>query len=228
MKFSITKAEYDALSDEQKALYNAKGEGYQVAIEGLPDFAAMESKLTTLLDEKKKGKEAQTAAEKAAQEKADEAARLAGDVATLEKSWQAKLDKMTETHTSELGRYKGQVQSLMIGDVAKTVAGKLFGKNAAIMLPHVTKRLALESAEDGSFKTRILDEKGQPSAASLDDLEKEFSGNADYASVLVTTQAAGPSGAAKAAHAETVKPTDNGKLDNRAIALEAVRNMPNQ
>ncbi|WP_230490401.1 hypothetical protein [Serratia montpellierensis] len=42
MKFKITKDEYNALNDVQKALYKESGDGYQVQIEGMPDTSELD------------------------------------------------------------------------------------------------------------------------------------------------------------------------------------------
>lgn len=228
MKFSITKAEFDALPDEQKALYSAKGDAYQIKVDGMPDIDAMQAKLDTLLNEAKAAKEAKKKADEESAAAAEKAARTAGDLETIDKSWQSKLDKLTETHNAQLDRYKSQVNNLMINDVAKSIASEAFGKNANLMLPHVLKRLQLEEAEGGEFKTRILDAAGKPSAFTSAELVSEFKANPDYAPVVVTTQAKGPAGALQ--QANPVKPEKNnvGALNNREIALAAAQSIQSE
>ena len=50
--------------------------------------------------------------------------------------------------------------------------------------------LTLEDGEDGSLKVRVLQD-GKPSALTMEELEKEFRNNADFASVLAGTPAGG-------------------------------------
>lgn len=199
MKFKISKAEWEKLSDEQKALYTAKGDDYQMQIEGLPDFDGMQSKLNTLLDETKQAKKDKADAEAKAKAEAEEAARKNGNVEALEKSWGEKLAQAEAKHKAQIEQYHGQVAKLMVTNEAQGIASKLFGKNAALLQHHVVGRLALEQGENGEFKTRVLDKDGKASAMSLADLEKEFSGREEFKGLLVTTKATGPTGALHAA-----------------------------
>lgn len=204
-KFKISKADWEKLSDEQKALYTAKGEDYQLQIEGMPDFEGMQSKLNTLLDETKQAKQAKAEAEAKAKADAEEAARKNGNVKALEKSWGEKLAQSEAAHKAELDKYHSQVSKLMVTNEAQALASKLFGKNAAVLQHHVVGRLALEKGENGEFKTRVLDKDGKASAMTLSDLEKEFTGREDFKGFLVTTKATGATGAlqnAETRHAE--------------------------
>lgn len=192
MKFFLSKAEFDALSPEMQALYKAQGDGYQMQIEGLPeqeDLSGLKAQVASLLGEKKTAQEKQTAAEKAAKEAAEQAARKNGDVEALDASYKAKIAELTDGFNQQLSGYKNTVSELTVGSAAKDIASKVFGKNASIMLPHVLKRLALEEA-DGKHSVRVTKD-GQPTAATLEDLQKEFTNNPEYASVVVGSKAGG-------------------------------------
>lgn len=204
-KFKISKAEWEKLSDEQKALYTAKGDDYQMQIDGLPDFDGMQTKLNTLLDETKQAKKDKAEAEAKAKTEAEEAARKNGNVEALEKSWGEKLAQAEAASKAQIAKYHDQVSKLMVTNEAQALSSKLFGKNAALLQHHVVGRLALEQGENGEFKTRVLDKDGKVSALTLADLEKEFSGREDFKPLLVTTKATGPTGALQSAsmtHAE--------------------------
>lgn len=228
MKFKITKAQFDAMTDEQKAMYKPAGEGFQLAIEGLPDFDGMQSKLDKLLDEKKKGDEAKTQAEKTAQEEAEKAARLSGDIAALDKSWGEKLKQAQDAHQADKARYGSKLNELMVGNVAQQLAAKLFGANAGVLEHHVKSRITLEEGENGEFKTRVLGLDGKPSALTTDDLEKEFSGNKTFAPFLVTTKAQGPSGATSKTDVQPIEHKQGQQLDNRSIAMQAIDALGNE
>lgn len=205
MKFKISKAEYEKLSDEQKALYTAKGDDYQLAIEGLPDFDGMQNKLSQLLDEAKQAKQAKAEAEAKAKADAEEAARKNGNVEALEKSWGEKLAQSEAAHKAQLAKYHDQVSKLMVTNEAQALSSKLFGKNAALLQHHVVGRLALEQGENGEFKTRVLDKDGKVSALTLADLEKEFTSREEFKPLLVATKATGATGGLQSAtttHAE--------------------------
>lgn len=54
-KYLLTKEEFDALTDEQKALYKESGGNYQLQIEGMPeipDVSGLQKKVDELLSEK--------------------------------------------------------------------------------------------------------------------------------------------------------------------------------
>lgn len=223
MKFNITKAEFDALTDEQKAMYSASGDGYKLSIEGLPDFDGMQKKLDKLLDEKKVGDVAKSEAERKAQEEADKAARLSGDLAAIDKSWSGKLEAAEKAHADDKARYGSKLNELMVGNVATQLASKLFGANAGILGHHVKSRIALEEGENGEFKTRILGADGKPSALTVDDLEKEFAADKSFSSFLVTTKATGPTGATLTTPSTPAQVKPGQQLDNRSIALAAIQ-----
>lgn len=222
-KFKISKAEWEKLSDEQKALYTAKGDDYQLQIEGLPDVEGMQSKLNTLLDETKQAKKDKADAEARAKAEAEEAARKNGNVEALEKSWGEKLAQLEAGHKAELEKYHGQVSKLMVTNEAQAIASKLFGKNAALLQHHVVGRLALEKGENGEFKTRVLDKDGKASAMSLADLEKEFTSREDFKGLLVATKATGPTGALQSAEAtQTTRANGPETLEQRRERARAI------
>ena len=227
MKFKISKAEWEKLSDEQKALYTAKGDDYQLVIEGLPDFDGMQSKLNTLLDETKAAKKAKEEAEAKAKAEAEEAARKNGNVEALEKSWGERLAQSEAAYKAEIEKYHGQVSKLMVTNEAQALATKLFGKNAALLQHHITNRLSLEKGENGDFKTRILDAEGKPTAHTVADLEKEFAGKDEFKSFLVTTKATGPTGALNKAETVTSerKPGGETREERNARALQIAQSV---
>lgn len=228
MKFKITKAEFDALTDEQKAQYTAKGDGYQIKIEGMPDFDAMEQKLNKLLDEKKQGDETRRKAEEDAKAEKDKADRLAGNLDAIDKSWGEKLKQAQDAHQADKARYGAKLNELMVGNVAQQLAAKLFGANAGVLEHHVKSRITLEEGENGEFKTRVLGLDGKPSALTTDDLEKEFAGNKTFAPFLVTTKAQGPSGATSKTDVQPIERKQGQQLDNRSIAMQAIDALGNE
>lgn len=227
MKFKISKAEWDSLSDEQKALYTAKGDSYQMKIEGLPDVDAMEVKLNKLLDEAKQAKSAKTEAEQKAAADAEAAARAKGDIEALDKSWGDKLAAANQATEALKQKYHGQIGKLLVENKAAELGTKLFGKNAALLQHHITARLTLEEGENGEFKTRVLGADGKPSAHTLDDLAKEFTTREDFKTFLVTTKATGPTGALNTARTDFTERKNGveGQAERRARALEIAQSV---
>lgn len=88
-KYLLTKEEFDALTDEQKALYKESGGNYQLQIEGMPeipDVSGLQKKVDELLSEKKSEQEKRRQAEEAAKKAAEDQARKNGDIESLENS----------------------------------------------------------------------------------------------------------------------------------------------
>ncbi len=197
LKFALTKDEFDALEDSVKALYGEKGEGYQLAVDGAPDVDGLQQKNAELLKEKAKWREEREAAAKLAKEKEEEAKRLTeeqarkkGDLDTLEKSWSEKLSSREKELLAQIEERDGKLHTLLVDNVAQSLATKLAGDSAAIITPHIKSRLVVE---DG--KTRVVDADGNPSAATLEELEKEFRNNKLFAPVVIGSKASGTRGA---------------------------------
>lgn len=190
IKFSVTKEEFEALTDEQKALYADNGDGYQLAIDGLPDVTGLSKKVDELLGEKKAEQEKRRAAEEAAKKAADEQARKSGDIESLEKSWAEKLKTKEAELLAQIQERDRRLHTLLVDNEAQRIATELAGDSAALLFPHIKARLAVE---DG--KTRVLDAAGKPSASSLADLTKEFRSDKLFAPVIIGSKASGTGGA---------------------------------
>ncbi|WP_034913011.1 hypothetical protein [Erwinia sp. 9145] len=189
LKFKLSKEEFDALDDSQKAFYAEAGESYQFAIEGAPDVSGLEKKVNELLGEKKAEQEKRRLAEDEAKKAAEEQARKKGDLDTLEKSWAEKLSTREKELLAQIDERDSRLHTLLVDNVAQSLATKLAGDSAAVMTPHIKSRLIVEEG-----KTRIVDAEGKPSAATLDDLEKEFRNNKLFAPVVIGSKASGTGG----------------------------------
>ncbi|MCL8583072.1 hypothetical protein NAB33_01715 [Proteus mirabilis] len=191
-KYLLTKEEFDALTDEQKALYKESGGNYQLQIEGMPeipDVSGLQKKVDELLSEKKSEQEKRRQAEEAAKKAAEDQARKNGDIESLEKSWAEKLKARENELLAQLQEKDASLHTLLVDNVAQTVATKLAGDAAPLIMPHIKSRL---SVEDG--KTRVIDSAGHPSAFTIDDLEKEFRSNQLFAPVIIGSKATGTGG----------------------------------
>lgn len=190
LKFKLTKEEFDALDEAQKAMYAGAGEeGYQLAIEGVPDVSGLEKKVNELLGEKKAEQEKRRLAEEEARKAAEEQARKKGDLETLEKSWAEKMSSREKELLAQIDERDTRLHTLLVDNVAQTLATKLAGDSAAVITPHIKSRLIVE---DG--KTRVVDAEGKPSAATIEDLEKEFRNNKLFAPVVIGSKASGTGG----------------------------------
>lgn len=191
-KWKLTKEEFDVLTEEHKAMYKEAGDGYQIQIDGMPDIpdvSGLQKKVDELLSEKKSEQEKRRQAEEAAKKAAEEQARKNGDIESLEKSWAEKLSTREKELLTQLQEKDASLQKLLVDNVAQSLATKLAGDSAALIVPHIKSRLAVE---DG--KTRVVDATGQLSALTIDELEKEFRNNQLFAPVIIGSKATGTRG----------------------------------
>ncbi|AHF77906.1 Gp8 phage protein [Sodalis praecaptivus] len=189
LKFKLTKEEFDDLEESAKTMYAEAGEGFQLAVDGIPDVSGLEKKVNELLGEKKTEQEKRRQAEEEARKAAEEQARKKGDLDTLEKSWAEKLSSRERELLAQIEERDGKLQTLLVDNVAQSLATRLAGDSAAVLTPHIKSRLVVE---DG--KTRILDADGKPSASTLEDLEKEFRSNKLFAPIVIGSKASGTGG----------------------------------
>lgn len=154
---------------------------YEKAMESI---SKLEQKTKELLDEKKQAK-------KSAEDAAREAAKKSGDLESLEKSWQEKLETETGEMKAKLEQYEGIIYSVTAKSEAIKLANELaIPGSADAILPTLLTRLTTE-IKDGKPSLRVLDAAGNPSAMSVDDLKKEISSMQAFAPVLVGSKASG-------------------------------------
>lgn len=224
LKFQIDSL--DGIDDAVKGLYEKKGDKYQLKVDGIPqgeDVAGLKAKVDELLAEKKDAQRKTKEAEDAAKAAAEEAARKNGDVSALEKSWQEKLAKREGELQAQIESLNGNVNKMLIDNVAVTMANEIALQGSAdLLMPHIKSRLAAEQ-RDGQFVTVIRDKDGKPSAASLDDLKNEFANNPAFAPVIVGSKAAGggASGGKQGGGAATTKGNIAGDKNERIAAIQA-------
>jgi len=192
LKKKLTKAEYDKLSEHFKSEYVEDGDGFRLDIDGDEDTGALKRAKDR---ESQLRKEAETKLREA-QEQLDalgnDDARKKGDIQTLEKSWQSKLDKQKEEYEGRLGKLTTHTQKQLVDNVATQLAAKI--SNApALLLPHIKARLQADFEGDAPI-TRILDKDGKPSAMSLDELQAEFVANKDFSAIITASKASGGAG----------------------------------
>lgn len=200
LKLKITKEEYDALSEEMQGLYGEsaqEGGGFMLDVTGMEDTGALKRAKDHEKDARKKAelaaKEAQNTADELAKKLADlddEGHRKQGDIKALEDSYQKKLEAQEATHKLELEKVTGALRQNTVEATAMKLATELSGDNANIILPHIRSRLGFEM-EDGTAKVRVLDNDGNPSADSVDDLKNFYFTNDTFAPIVVGSRASG-------------------------------------
>ena len=192
LKKKLTKAEYEKLSEHIKAEYIEDGDGFRLDLDGDEDTGALK---------RAKDREAQLRREaetklREAQEELDringDDARKKGDIATLEKSWQKKLDDQKGEYEGKLGKLTAHTQKQLVDNVALQIASKI--SNApALLLPHIKTRLTADFEGDAPV-TRILDKDGKVSAMTVEELSAEFVANKDFSAIITASKASGGAG----------------------------------
>jgi chromosome segregation ATPase len=147
------------------------------------ELAEMKKKLAD-----REAKQAEIEAEAARQ--AEALARKSGDVAALEKSWQEKMTKRERELLEQLKAKESAIEALTVDATAQKLAAELFGDGAGALIHNVRARLRTEIV-DGKPTVRVLDESGQPSAMTIDELKKSFVDNKTYARFIIGSRASG-------------------------------------
>jgi flagellar biosynthesis/type III secretory pathway protein FliH len=195
LKYELEKI--DDLDETTQQLYEKGDDGkYRLKVEGMPFKPDPEAEKYKEEAERYKKKHAEAEKhrkdqEKAAREAAEKAAKNSGDLEALEKSWQEKLDNSLAEKDQELTKYQQMVSQMTVGSTATSLAAELFGEDAETLKYLVEKRLSYE-VKDGEPQVRVLDENGQLSAKTIDDLKEEFKNSKRLAKFVVGSRASGP------------------------------------
>lgn len=190
LKKKITKAEYDALSKVLQESYSGDGDEYILDTddEG-EDNGALKRALDREREAAKKAKAKAKELEDAATAAEEESQRKAGDIAKIEEGWKKKLDKQSADHTTALEAVNGALRSLLVDAKAAEMAAKI-STAPALLIPHIKARLVADIV-DGKPVTRVLDEDGNASKMTLEQLEKFFTNSKEYAPIIIGSKASG-------------------------------------
>lgn len=192
LKKKITAEQFEKLSADLKTEYIKDGDEYKLDVEGDEDTGA----LRRAKDREAQARRDAEARAKELEEKLEaiegDDARKKGDVATLEKSWQAKLDKQKADAEASISKLTSHIQKNLVDAKAMEIASKI-SKSPALILPHIKARL-LADFEGDSPVTRVLDKDGKVSASSLDELQAEFVANPDFSAIIIASKASGGAG----------------------------------
>lgn len=198
LKKKITKEEHAKLSEHVKGEYIEDGDGFRLDIEGDEDTGALkrakDREAQLRRDAEAKLREAQEQLEALGTDDA----RKKGDIQTLEKSWQKKLDDAKAESDAKISKLTSHTTKSLVDNVATQIASKI-STAPALILPHIRSRL-LADFDGDEPKTRVLDKDGKPSAMSVEELSAEFVANKDFSAIIVASKASGGAG----------KPSQNG------------------
>lgn len=212
LKKKLTKEEHAKLSDALKAEYIEDGDGFRLDVDGDEDTGALKrAKDREAQLRKDAEKEAKELRERLESIEGDDA-RKKGDIATLEKSWQSKLEKQREEYEAKVSKLTSHTTKTLVDNVASQLAHKI--SNApAIIMPHIKSRLIADFEGDTPV-TRVLDKDGKPSALTIDELANEFVANKDFSAIVTASKASG--GAGKPSQNGGGAPKFNGQSDKPA------------
>lgn len=192
LKRTITKDDFAKLSDGIKEQYIESGDGYRLDIDGDDDNGALKRAKDREVQLRKDAEERA----RLAQEKLDEIsgtdAKKRGDIDALEKSWTEKNKKLSDESAAQIQKLKASTEKHLRDGNARALAAKI--SNAPDLLyPHIVSRLTVDY-EGEEPKLRILDDKGQPSAMTLDELSAEFVANKNYSAIMIASKSSGGGG----------------------------------
>jgi len=220
LKKKMTKEDHANLPDHLKSEYIEDGEGYRLDIDGDEDNGA----LKRAKDREVQLRRDAEAKLKAAQEQLDalgsDDARKKGDIQTLEKSWQKKIDDQKTSYEDRLGKLTSHTKSQLVDNVAMQIASKI-SSAPAIMLPHIKARLAADFDGDSPV-TRVIGADGSLSSMSIDALSAEFVANKDFSAIILASKATGGAGSTSRSPAgsapDSVKPLNLATMSPKVLS----------
>lgn len=209
LKRRILQEAFDELPEAFQALYTKNGEEYTLSLEddngGEDDSAAELERLRTKLSiEREHRKNAEKERDRLRQEERererenlkqkDDAARNAGDIEALDKSWKARLEAREAELNGEIEKLQSAMQRLLVDNVAQGIASRLTDADSQeLLIPFIAQRLKVEFEGDEP-KTRVVDAEGKLSALTIQDLEKEIAGDKRFARVIIAGKGSGGGG----------------------------------
>lgn len=211
LKRKLTQDEHSKLSDELKGLYIEKNGSYildiddtafeelknekQRATEELERYKAQESERIAKAEER---------ARKKAKEEYDQA-KNNKDVEAIEKSWADKYAQLEQNLKDTTDTYNKYVRTSLIEQAVSNIATTI-STSPKLLAPHIRSRLDVDLSSE-TPKLIVLDENGQRSALTLEELQKSFIDNTDFSAIIKATSA---NGGAKAGQFDEQKAGESG------------------
>jgi hypothetical protein len=223
LKAKITKEQFAKLPADIQAEYVEDGDSYKLDVEGLEDTGA----LRRAKDRESQGRKDAEAALREAQEELEringDDARKKGDIATLEKSWQKKLDDQKADYEGKVAKLTSHTTKSLVDNVALSVATKI-SNSPQLLIPHIRARLQANFDGDEPV-TVVLGKDGKPSTMTVDELSAEFVANKDFSAIIVGSKASGgaskpsTSGGGAPNNGNNDKPADLSKMNPTELAV---------
>lgn len=124
---------------------------------------------------------------KAAEREREEAARKKAEAEGNYQQLFQSSEKERESLAAQLAEFQGRIANKEVRETALKMAGELAdGANIELLAEFITRRLKF--TDEG---IKVIDDSGNLTVSKLDDLKKEFSGSARYASLIKGRQSSG-------------------------------------
>tara|TARA_R110000772_G_scaffold268565_2_gene396222 strand:- start:6759 stop:7490 length:732 start_codon:yes stop_codon:yes gene_type:complete len=194
MKYKLTKAEFEALTEEARTEYTLDGETAVLILEG--DDAPTAEKIATLEKKREIEAEHRKNAETKLKEADDRAAKhqkdfesAGGNKEAIEKlrtDHAAEIEKLRTERETESAKVRGDRDAALIKEESSKFASGHFVEapyGSTFIASEMAKRLVVEEV-NGSPVVRVQNADGTPSTAALADLQKEFLDNKDFSPII--------------------------------------------
>lgn len=195
LKRKISQSELDQLSKDVQELYTKVGDEFILDLDDTA-FEALKTEKANLkkeLDDYRSQEEERIRkAEERAKKKAEEEyAKAKGDkdVDAIEKSWAEKYSKLEEQLNGLQEKHNTYVTKSLVESAVNAMATEI-STHPNLISPHIRSRLGVDLTGDNP-KLMVLDENGQRSALTVDELKKSFVDNKDFSAIIKATSANG-------------------------------------
>lgn len=222
LKRKISQSELEQLTKELQELYIKVGDEFvlnldDTAFETLKaEKKSAEEKLAKYeQEEEERIRKAEERAKKKAQEEYEKA-KGDKDVEAIEKSWTDKYSKLETEFKGLQEKHNGYVTKSLV-ETAVTAMANEISTHPNLISPHIRSRLGVDLTGD-SPKLVVLDENGQRSALTVDELKKSFVDNKEFSAIIKATSANG--GAKAGASSPSGTPTSETKRLGEMSDLE--------
>lgn len=201
VKLTLTSTEFNELSDDRKADYVVQPDmSYKLDLgpgvfTDTQDPAALKSALE---NERTQHAATKKAADKLEAEKLEADRSKITDVEQMRESFKKELDDFkketaNEKKQEEAKRKQAELQAAQgqVKTKALEIASKLFGTNAALMLPHVEQRLGIVGDDAPTLAIIDLTTGQQSLDQNFENFEKALSTHPNFAPMVVVSHASG-------------------------------------
>lgn len=159
--------------------------------EALAEIERLRGHSEKLLSETKEAKTAAKQAEEKRRLEAEDMARRAGDVDAISKSYDEKIERITQDFTGQLDESKQLLRQATVNATAIALASEIAVQGSQeALLPHIEKRLDM-AVREGKAVTQVLDLEGKPSVQTVEELKQEFINNPVFAPLVIGSKASG-------------------------------------